>query len=58
MKEKVKFVEYDLYCNKCEHYDSENKCDECLSNPVREDSHKPINFKQKTKKRGDKQCRQ
>ena len=44
-----KEVNFFEYCRKCEHYKVnawDDPCDECLTNPVNEDSHKPINFKE------------
>ena len=45
-----KFVDFDKYCRDCEHEaldSTEDPCDECLSHPVNEYSHKPINFKER-----------
>jgi len=45
-----KFVEFDKYCNKCVNMDEPESfevCDECLSVPAKEFSHKPINYKEK-----------
>lgn len=47
-----KEVLFSMYCPKCRHAkcaDSENPCDECLANPVNQNSHKPIFFKEKEK---------
>ena len=44
-----KEIHFDLYCCKCEHSSKneiEEPCNECLQNPVRENSHKPLNFKE------------
>lgn len=52
-----KFVEFDKYCETCEHKDVEEKCDpchECLENPVNVGSEKPINYKKKEEKGKDK----
>lgn len=58
MKEVMKDMSADkevffyLYCPACKHEncaDSEDPCDECLENPVNQDSHKPIFFKEKEK---------
>ena len=49
MEEKVKIVEFDKYCEKCKFFntpDSMDPCDTCLGNPVNENSHKPVNFKE------------
>lgn len=57
-----KFVEFDKYCERCEHYEKgqhEDPCDECLNNPTNEWSRKPVKFqekevkKEKTKKKVD-----
>lgn len=51
--ENYKFVEYDKWCDTCKHKDEiddptkETKCDECLSEPARLYSHKPINYEEK-----------
>ena len=45
-----KEVYFDQYCKTCEYKnlkESEEPCDECLSNPINEYSHKPINYKEK-----------
>lgn len=47
-----KIVEFVEYCNKCKFEnltEEDEPCDECLSNPVNEDSHKPIDFVEKEK---------
>lgn len=44
-----KFVEYEKYCPKCKYFsldDSDDPCNECLTVPVNEFSHKPINFEE------------
>ena len=54
MSTKVKLVEYDLFCEKCEHEEIDSTtppCDECLGVPVRDYSHTPINFEQQDKKK-------
>ena len=46
----TRFVEFDKYCQKCEHKDtdeSESPCAECLDEPVDVYSNKPVNFKEK-----------
>lgn len=45
-----KFVRFDLYCDKCEHYDKEDHedpCHDCLQEPVNEYSSKPVYYKPK-----------
>lgn len=40
-----KFVHFDEYCVKCKNKntkETEDPCNECLTNPVNEHSHKPI----------------
>lgn len=49
MENQMKFVEFDKYCDKCAHKETnewEEPCNECLSNIVNENSHKPVNFKE------------
>lgn len=44
-----KIVDFEQYCEKCKHFykDSiEEPCNECLTNPVNEHSHKPVNFEE------------
>lgn len=44
---KDKFVDFHLYCPKCQHKDlpeTEDPCNECLTEPVNENSHKPVNY--------------
>lgn len=46
----MKFVAYDEYCSRCVYKDEPEdirECFECLSEPVRENSRKPLNFKEK-----------
>lgn len=41
-----------MYCPRCSYYslpETDDPCDECLAQPVNEDSHKPLYFKAKTK---------
>ena len=47
-----KIVNFDEYCKKCEHYETEEHeepCHVCLNEPVNEYSHKPVKFKEKKK---------
>lgn len=49
-----KEVYFNEYCNRCIYYstaESMDPCDECLSQPVNEDSHKPLYFKKTSRKR-------
>lgn len=42
-----KIVDFGLYCDKCKHYESdpaEDPCNECMHEPSRINSHKPVNF--------------
>lgn len=44
-----KEVYFNEYCHKCKYEevtDTEEPCNECLTCGAREDSHKPINFKE------------
>lgn len=49
------FVEYDKYCSTCAYKDEdmwkEDRCNDCLYNPVNEDSRKPIHYKKEDNKR-------
>lgn len=50
MEGDYKLVNYDQYCERCVHRNTEDKddpCDECLENPAMPDSHKPMHFKEK-----------
>lgn len=45
-----KEVYFNEYCDKCKYLetdDGEDPCNECLTNTVNTNSHKPINFKEK-----------
>lgn len=45
-----KEVRFDLYCDRCEYKekdDYEEPCFSCLDEPVREYSHRPINWKER-----------
>lgn len=47
-----KIVEFELYCQKCKHYDSsdaDDPCDYCLSVPARENSRRPIKYEENKK---------
>lgn len=47
---KPKEVYFDQYCESCEHKDLndyENPCNDCLANPGNENSHKPVEYKEK-----------
>jgi hypothetical protein len=49
MEDIMHFVEFDKYCKTCKHKNSdsqEDPCDECLGSPARENSRKPINYKE------------
>lgn len=44
-----KLVEFEKYCKDCKHLEKEENeepCWECLTNPVNEDSHKPLYFEE------------
>ena len=46
----TKEVYFSQYCVTCKHKDlkeEEDPCDECLSNPSNEDSHKPVRYESK-----------
>lgn len=43
----MKIVEFDKWCNKCrfrETHETEEPCNECLTNPARESHSKPYRF--------------
>lgn len=43
---------FHMYCASCAYYslpEAADPCDECLAQPVSEDSHTPLYFKAKTK---------
>lgn len=45
-----KEVYFNQYCPLCKSFglpEDADPCDECLENPVNENSHKPVNFKEK-----------
>lgn len=53
MDKEYKEVFFHQYCKTCEHEsvdENKNPCEECLDNPTNLDSHKPINWEEKTKK--------
>ena len=48
-----KFVDFDIYCPKCEFKDlteNDDPCSECLACPARDNSHKPEKFKERVEK--------
>ena len=50
MSKETIFVDFEHYCDLCEHCDEDESyyiCDECLSNPVNLYTDKPVNFKEK-----------
>ena len=50
MQFEYKIVTFYEYCEKCKHkkkQESEEPCNECLSNPVNAHSHKPLKFEEK-----------
>ena len=51
--EGLKEVYYHQYCKSCKHKDlknTEEPCDECLSEPTNNYSHKPIKWEERDKK--------
>ena len=43
----IHIVDFDKYCETCKHSyvdEWEDPCNECLHNPVKEDSRKPVNY--------------
>ena len=52
MEEVYKEVYFNEYCTLCKYEktsEEEDPCHECLNNPVNVYSHKPVNWKEKTK---------
>ena len=50
MELKDKEVYFDQYCEKCIHFkedEGKDPCDECLTYPMNEYSHKPIKYEEK-----------
>lgn len=48
----TKEVNFRLYCPKCKHYEdkeTDEPCNTCLTQGWNENSHKPINYKEKIK---------
>ena len=48
----LKIVNYDIYCQTCKYKDLdgiEEPCNECLDNPVNEDSKKPVKYEEEKK---------
>ena len=53
METNEKFVRFDEYCKKCTYAkvpEVEEPCNSCLTQPVNENSHKPVNYIEKEKK--------
>lgn len=49
MNNRRKEVFFDMYCKTCKYYKQASylhPCNDCLSNPYNEDSHKPVNWKE------------
>ena len=47
MIDDMKIVDFNEYCGKCKHADTdpwEDPCDECLCAPARPNSRRPLNF--------------
>lgn len=52
MQIETNFVCFDQYCPLCKNaktIETEDPCNECLTNPTNIDSHKPVNFEEKVK---------
>lgn len=50
MQMEIKIVEFDKYCKLCKYTnmnEDSDPCHECLGNPTRPNSHKPVMFKEK-----------
>lgn len=51
MDENMKEVYFSNYCEMCKNYktdETDDPCDECLTAPARPNSHRPLNFKEKS----------
>lgn len=52
--ENYKEVYFDQYCESCKHEKDEvtedSACEDCLSNPINVDSHKPVRWEAKDEK--------
>ena len=49
-----KIVEFDKYCKTCEYKNSKDyldPCHECLNNPVNTNSRRPVNYKERERKK-------
>ena len=58
MKMAMKIVKFHDWCLKCkyaENLEDQPPCDDCLSWPVNEDSHKPVNFEPSARHRKNKE---
>lgn len=56
MDDEYKEVYFDKYCETCEYKDTPEKdepCSECLENPIKLYSHKPVNYKEKKTKKNE-----
>ena len=54
MENREKIVDFKKYCETCEHKDVKeikDPCNDCLDHPFNTNSHKPINYKEKEKKK-------
>jgi hypothetical protein len=52
MQIETKLVDFGIYCRLCKNdklAEEEDPCNECLTTPANINSHKPINFEEKTK---------
>ena len=52
MAENLKEVRFDQYCETCKHKnvpDVKDPCNECLSEPCRLNSHRPVKYEEKEK---------
>lgn len=48
----MKFVEFDKYCKTCQHSkkkEHEDPCFDCLAEPARLETHKPLKYEEKEK---------
>lgn len=54
MHPNMHIVNFEDYCKTCKYHGEDGStgehCEECLATPAREDTHKPLNYKNATKK--------
>lgn len=54
MEQQKRIVEFEKYCKKCKHYklkETKDPCNNCLDEPVNDDSRKPVYFEEADSKK-------